>query len=246
MDLIKDQHMLIDTNVLKKEIEIADLDKKDKVLEIGAGSGALTEELVKHAGEVVAIEIDKDFKKDLEKIQEENKNLEVIYDNALEHDWKDYDKIVSNIPYSLSEPIIFKAIRDGVEELILIVGENFKEILSGKTSKIGIISDLFYKFQPIKLVKKESFNPQPKIDSWLIKLEKRDTGSQVDEVLKNIVLKEGKTKNAIIYSLVESGKTKNEAREIIDKMGINEQALEKPVQKVTGKFLLRLRENLKI
>jgi 16S rRNA (adenine1518-N6/adenine1519-N6)-dimethyltransferase len=246
MDLDKGQHMLIDEEILRKEIEIADLCKKDKVLEIGAGTGNLTKELVKNAGKVVAIEIDKDFKKELEEIKEKNKNLIVIYDNALEHDWKDYNKIVSNIPYSLSEPVVLKAIKEGVEELILIIGENFKEILSARKSKIGIIADLFYKFQPIKLVKKESFNPKPRVDSWLIKLERKDIVTDVEEVLKKIVLKDGKTKNAIMYSLVEHGKTKNEAREIIDKMGINNQVLEKPVKKITGKFLLRLKESLKI
>lgn len=243
-NLEKDQHFLIDKNVLKKEIEISEISKKDKIIEIGAGTGVLTKELVKNAGSVLAFEIDEEFKKELEKLEKENKNLKVIFEDALKFDWNNYNKIVSNIPYSLSEPVIQKAIREGINEITLIVGENFKELLVSKESKIGIVADLFFDIEPIMEINKKSFNPPPRVDSWLVKLSRKEE-DKINKLLKKIILKNGKIKNAIIYSLVESGKTKNESRDLILKMNLDKNVLEKPVQKITGKFILRLKEGLK-
>ncbi|MBU3907559.1 MAG: methyltransferase [Nanoarchaeota archaeon] len=242
----KDQHFLIDKKILAKEIETAGLSKNDKVIEIGAGTGILTKELAKHCKEVLAFEIDKRFKDSLDQIKKENKNnnLKIIYDNALNYNWEGYNKIVSNLPYSLSEPAILNAISPSIEELTLIVGENFKNLLSEKESKIGIIADLFYDFHPIAKVNKQSFFPSPRVDSWLIQLTKKGELSNAEKILQGIVLKNGKVKNAVLYSLLEQGNTKNQAREIINKLGIHEAVLNKPVKKLTGKFLLRLKEEL--
>ena len=56
--------------------------------------------------------------------------------------------------------------------------------------------------------------------------------------------KNGKIKNSIIYSLVESGKTKNQAREILNKIGLHESILEKPAKKLTAELIKRIKENL--
>jgi len=245
MDLNKGQHLLMDKKILKKEIETAELSKKDNVLEIGAGAGILTEELAKNSGKVLSFEIDKTFEENLKELEKKCKNLKIIYDNALKYSWKNYSKIVSNIPYSLSEPVILKAINDELEELILIVGENFKELLSKKETKIGIVADLFFDFEPIISINKKAFNPNPKVNSWLVKLKRKNPEDRIEEILRKIILKKGKIKNAIIYSLVEIGKTKNQARKIISEMKIDEEILEKPVSKITGKFILRLKDLLK-
>ncbi len=244
MDLDKGQHLLIDEKILKKEIESAELSKKDNVLEIGAGTGILTEELAKNSGKVLSFEIDKTFEENLKKLEKKYENLKIIYDNALKYSWKNYSKIVSNIPYSLSEPVILKAINDSVEELSLIVGENFKELLSKKETKIGIVADLFFNFEPIISINKKAFNPNPRVNSELVKLKRKNPRNKTEEILRKIIAKKGKIKNAIIYSLVEIGKTKNQARKIISEMKIDEKILEKPVGKITGKFILRLKREI--
>jgi len=240
----KDQHLLIDKKVLKEEIKVANLSKKDKVIEIGAGTGILTAELVENAGKVLAFELDKQFKEELEKIKKTNKNLEIVYGNALEFSWKRYDKIVSNIPYTLSEPIILKAIKEEIPFLVLIVSESFKDVLIDKETKIGFMASLFYDINPLLFVNKSCFSPPPKVNSWLIKMEKKDSLDKILRVLRSFVLKKGKIKNALVFSLVKQGKTKNQAREILEKMKIPEKILEKPVEKITGKFLQNLRSSL--
>jgi 16S rRNA (adenine1518-N6/adenine1519-N6)-dimethyltransferase len=238
----KQQHLLKSKESVNRLVEEAELSETDRIIEIGAGTGNITEELVKKAGDILAFETDEKFKKYLDKIK--GKNLKIIYANALNYDWRGYDKIVSNIPYSLSEPVIIKAIEDKTELIVLIVGENFKEILEKKETKIGIIADLFFDLTPIIEIDKRSFTPQPKVNSWIVKLERKTNLSKTSQILQNIVMKKGKIKNAILYSLVESGKTKKKAREIIEHLNIDKFVLEKPVKSITGKFLRLLNERL--
>jgi 16S rRNA (adenine1518-N6/adenine1519-N6)-dimethyltransferase len=237
MHVEKDQHTLIGKDAF---IEKAELGKNDMIVEIGAGTGNLTEELAKKARRVLAFEIDKKFEKNLEQLKSKCRNLEVVYGNALDYGWRGYNKIVSNIPFSLSEALIHKAIEDEIETMIIIVSEGFKEALLSR-SKIGIISNLFFEIKPVMLLKKENFSPQPKTDCWIVKLSRKSK----DNFLRRFVMRKGKIKNALMYTFVESGKTKNQAREIIKRMGIYEDTLNKPVKKATGKFLLKLEEDLK-
>jgi 16S rRNA (adenine1518-N6/adenine1519-N6)-dimethyltransferase len=243
------QHFLINQEVLKKEIESANICREDNVIEIGAGTGNLTKELTRISYNVLAFEIDKKFRTELDKLESSHKNLKIVYGNALKYDWKGYTKIVSNIPYNISEQLILKSIEpqnSNIKELILIVGENFKEILEKKETKIGILADLYFDFQPIMKVNKKDFEPQPKINSWLIRLTRKNphNSTSSEDLVKNIISKSGKIKNAIIYSLVEQGKTKNQAREIIEKMNLNQGVLEKNMASITGDFIKKLLEEL--
>ena len=238
------QHFLIDEKVLEKEISVAKLSKKDNVIEIGAGTGVLTQKLAESAGKVLAFEIDEKFKEKLEMLREKYPNLSIVYGNALEHDWKGYNKIVSNIPYFLIGDIILKAIKINFEEIVIIAGEKFRYKIEMNEDKIGVIVNLFYDAETVMKINPSAFMPEPKTDSWLIKLTIKKKGSEQEAILKRILQKSGKIKNAILYSLVEKGKTKNEAREIIKKMNLTKDILEKPVEKITGNFILRLKDEI--
>ncbi len=243
-DLNKGQHFLINRNIIKKKIKVAKISKKDRIIEIGAGEGILTKELVKKAGEVLAFEIDKKYLKKLNLLEKNHKNLKVICDNALDYSWKGFTKIVSNTPYFLSGPLIIKSIKEDIPEIILIVGERFKNLLETKQTKIGIIANLFYNIHFITKVDKNSFSPRPRVDSWLIKLRKKEKFSYVESLLISIFNKNGKLKNAIIYSLVGMGETKRNSREIIKKMDLSESSLEKSVSRISGRLLIRLIKEL--
>jgi len=240
----KGQHLLINKNIVEKEIKEAELTKKDRVIEIGSGKGILTEELAKNSGKVLSFEIDEQFKQELDELKKKYDNLSIIYSDALKQDWKGYNKIVSNIPYFLAGDIILKAIKTEIEMLVLVVGEDFKEKLEKKQGKIGIIADLFYETIPIMRLQKEDFSPQPKVNSWMIKMMKKENEDNINNLLKQIIIKKGKIKNSIIHSLMETGKTKNQARDLIKEMKITEEVLNKPCEKITGEFILRLRKEL--
>ena len=242
-NLEKGQHFLKDKEIIEKEIALANLSKRDKVIEIGAGEGNLTKELVKKSGKVLVFEIDEKYSEKLEKLKENYDNLEIIYDNAMDYSWKNYSKIVSNIPYFISEQLIKKSIEDEIFYIVVIVGEKFKEILEKKESKIGVISNLFYEIDFIQKIDKSCFLPPPRTNSWLIRLERKEKLSSKEAFLASVLRRKGKIKNALLYSLVERGKTKREARKIIEKKGFSKQVLEKSVSRITGRFLIKLAEN---
>ena len=127
---------------------------------------------------------------------------------------------------------------------MIITGEKFKYKLEKKQGKIGIIADLFYEVEPVMEIRNSAFSPPPKVKSWLIKLKRKKAKNKADDLLRRIVVKKGKIKNAIIYSFVEIGKTKNQARETIKKMNIPEETLNKSVKMVTDIFLIKLKGNL--
>ncbi len=243
IDFDKGQHILIDEEVIENEVNEAEIKKNEKVIEIGAGTGILTRRLADVAGEVLAFEIDKKFRKDLEVLSEDYKNIRLIFDNALNYNWKGYDKIVSNIPYHLSEEVVNKAIKDDINELILIVGERFKELLFSN-EKVGLIARKFYFIGEIMSVSKESFEPAPGVNSFLIKMEKKKEISKIDSAMLNIALGKGKVKNAIIRALFKLGKTKRESKEIISKMNLNENVLEKPAKMITTALIIRIEKEI--
>ena len=136
----QDQLFLQNEAVLEEEARLAGLESNDSVLEIGAGFGNLTEKLAKRAC-VIAIEKDKRFLPYLRKI----KNVKAIQGNALKI-LKDnrknktfhFNKIVSNIPYSLSKKIILEILKHSWEVAVLVVQKEFADKLSGN-SRISLI-----------------------------------------------------------------------------------------------------------
>ena len=238
------QHFLIDATVLEKEISAAKISKNDKIVEIGAGKGILTEQLALKSKKVLAFEIDKNLDIFLIALEKEYKNLEIVYDDALKHSWEGYNKVVSNIPYYLSEPVIKKAIESDIKELVLIVGENFKETIENKEGKTGIFVNIFFEFTPVMKVKKNSFAPQPRVDSWLVKLKRKEKPTAEEKIIQKVLLKKGKIKNVLVRVLTDEGMTKRQAKEIIEKMNFHKSVLNKPIDSITGKVLERIRENL--
>ena len=240
------QHFLTDTDVLHKEIQASSLSTEDKVIEIGAGRGILTEQLAKRSGEVLSFEMDSRLSAFLDNVEEENKNLKIVYGDALKYSWKGYNKIVSNIPYHLSEAIILKAVESGTDELILIVGENFKDAVEKNEDKLGIVVNTFFDFKSVMHVKKSSFSPEPRVNSWLIKLKRKNGLKKRERTLQSFLRKKGKIKNALMSALTDEGITKNQARDKIKEMGFHDAVLEKSMASITGKVLSEIRRKLEI
>lgn len=243
-NLNKGQHFLIDKEALKQEIKSANLSSKDKVIEIGVGQGILTQELARKSGEVLGFEIDKRYKKYLKLLEEKYPNLRIIHDNAINYPWNGYNKIVSNIPYYLGEKIISKSVIDNIPFLVLIVGENFKSLLMKKKTKSGIITNVFYEIAFIKKIDKKSFFPRPRVNSWLIKLIMKKENIE-NKMMRYILSKKGKIKNAIIYAFVNGGFTKKKSKEILEGFNIDERILEKPVSRLTGNLILRINSKIR-
>ena len=175
------QNFLIDKNVFQKIIKAANLSKNDVVLEIGPGIGNLTLELAKESERVVAIEKDKKMCGALKEILNnlDIKNVEIINQDVLKLNLEPYTlkpyKVVANLPYYITSPIIrkFLEMKKQPKEMILMVQKEVAKRICAKPPKMSIlaVSVQFYaKPEIISFVSKKSFWPQPKVDSAIIKI----------------------------------------------------------------------------
>lgn len=186
------QNFLINSDVISDIINFADITKDDTVLEIGPGVGFVTEQLVKHAKKVVAVELDVEAIKELEKLDCDN--LEIIHNDILKTDISlltDEDiKIVANIPYYITSPIIAHLLgeiddlenknRTKIKDIILMVQEEVaRRIVATEKSAskqyglLTILSQFWADCDIIRLVGRKSFYPAPKVNSALVSLKVR-------------------------------------------------------------------------
>lgn len=175
------QNYLTDPNILNKiAAEISPKDD-DNLIEIGPGKGALTEKLLEKVSSFTAVEIDKRVR---EELSEKLPNLNLISGDFLEIDFQKLYllknkklRIVGNIPYNITSPILFKMIEYNnlISDSVLMVQYEVAKRIKGKrgTKDYGILSVLLNFFAEVKLcfkVSSSSFYPKPKVDSAVIHL----------------------------------------------------------------------------
>lgn len=174
------QNFLKDELLISKIIEIANVTKDDKVIEIGPGKGALTFRLAEKALKVLALEIDHELCEYLDEKAQSYPNLTVLEEDVLKFKFETIEskfKVVANIPYYISTPIIFKLMesRDKITEMtIMLQKELAKRIVASPNCKDwGILSIAvqFYATPTIEMeIPREAFYPSPKVDSAIVKI----------------------------------------------------------------------------
>lgn len=181
------QNFLTDKAALDKITETANISPDDIVMEIGAGLGFLTELIAQKAKKVIAVEIDDSAISELKKLP--YNNIEIIKEDILKLDIKKLSekplKIIANIPYYITSPILFHLLGEldeeipnkYISEIILTVQyEVAKRITADEKSpskEYGLLSILLnYKAETSFIVKipAKSFYPSPKVDSAVVKL----------------------------------------------------------------------------
>ncbi len=175
------QNFLIDKNVLKKIIEAADLSPQDIVLEIGPGLGILTLELAKRAEKVIAIEKDKNMCGILSEMLDVRnvRNVEIINKDILRFNpytlYPTPYTLIANLPYYITSPVIRKFLEteNPPKEMVLMVQKEVAQRICAKPPHMNMlaVSVQFYAIPKIiSYVSKNSFWPQPKVDSAIIKI----------------------------------------------------------------------------
>ncbi len=170
----RDQHFLMDKNVINRIIDYGKLTGSDTVLEIGAGYGNLTEELAKKAGMVIAVEADPELAASLKRW----KNVDVITGNALKLEFLHFNKVISNLPYSISSPVTFKLLRYKFDLGILMYQYEFAERMvalpgSKDYSRLSIAVQYYADVEILETVPRTAFNPQPQVRGAIVKLRPR-------------------------------------------------------------------------
>lgn len=183
------QHFLKDKAVLNKILQRISPQKKDLIIEIGAGRGVLTFPLAEKAGKVIAIEKDPALIPHLQRRGFPNLTvlkkdiIQVDFPELLKHtqNFKESVKLVGNLPYSLSSPLLFKVLEERAHfsECIFLLQKEVAQRLCGQPgSKIyAPLSILFQIHFLVNLhftVPPECFSPPPKVDSGLVSLKRRE------------------------------------------------------------------------
>ena len=208
---MRDQHFMIDKDLLVRIVGLADLNKEDTVLEIGGGAGALTEYILKIAKEVYVIEKDKRYIQVLDEKFSHHKKVMFLMGNAMEMEFPKFNKCVSNLPYTICEPLLWKMTRYDYDLLVFVVPAKFVKLLTGqKESRLKFLIDAFYELEVLDDVPPEAFDPPPRIYSKVIRLRPKKGNLFLREFLSQY---DKKTKNALRQILVKSGMNKRDASE---------------------------------
>lgn len=181
-----DQHFLVDAGYLNRIVAAADLGPEDVVLEIGAGVGNLTEKLARKAKKVIAIELDPALVRVLHDRFDKVENLEIIAGDALKVDFPEFDKVVSNLPYSISSEITFKLLRHKFKLGILMYQYEFAVRMVSLPnckdySRLTVDTCYFADASILMKVPKSAFQPVPEVDSAVVKLVPRPAPFEVKD-----------------------------------------------------------------
>lgn len=239
------QNFLINDSVVQKIVESADIDKHDLIIEIGPGLGNLTEFLLEKAGKVIAIELDQRMIDILNDRFFMYNNFEIINEDILKIDLKDLIsknkkseiksvKIVANLPYYITTPIIMKLLEEklDIETITVMVQKEVADrLIATPGEKLsGAITYCVYYYassESITLVENNSFIPEPEVDSEVIKLTIRKSSpiNLLDEnnFFKIIKVSFMQRRKTLMNALVNGGVLKNKevAKKLFDELDID-------------------------
>lgn len=240
------QNFLINEEVVTKIVERAEISKEDLVIEIGPGLGTLTKELLDKAGKVIAIELDKRMIEILTDRFKLYNNFELINEDVLKVNLNKLiqenireniknAKIVANLPYYITTPIIMKLLEEKlpIESITVMIQKEVADRLiekpGGKNS--GAITYAVYYYadaEEILKVMPNSFIPEPSVESKVIKLNirKENIVEVEDEALMFKIIKYAfmQRRKTLVNALEKSGLFKNKAEiiKILNELGIND------------------------
>lgn len=188
------QNFLVDDNALELIVESAALQPEDTVVEIGSGTGFLTERLIEKVCRLIAVEYDEDMVRILNDRFSKTTSLELVHSDALQFRTTDYAlkalsyKVVANIPYYITSPLIKHFLQSDCPPslMILLVQKEVAEKVCGITGKslITIETQLYGEPEIVGLVPSSSFYPVPKVDSAILKINVFDEPTVSPELLK--------------------------------------------------------------
>ena len=169
----KGQNFLIDDRVAVRHVGFAEISENDRVLEVGPGFGILTEKLAAVCNNVTAIEIDEALADHIDSILGEQ--ITLIRGDAVKIPFPEFDRFVSNLPYSISTPIIFKLLSCDFKKAVVMVQKEFAERMTasrGGTDYSRLTVNVYYRAECriLENVPSSRFDPRPKVDSALVEI----------------------------------------------------------------------------
>ena len=244
------QNFLVDDDIISKIVDNSDVSKSDLIIEIGPGLGTLTSKLVEKARKVIVIELDNDMVNIISDRFKLYDNIEIIHNDVLKvnleevvNNSKTIDneiknvKVVANLPYYISTPIILKLLEHNeiIDSIIVMVQKEVADrlIATPGTKNSGAITyNIAYSAYSKKLldVPNTSFIPSPKVDSSVIRLDLkskeeilRDTNVESKELLFKIIKLNFMHRRKLLSKILSDNKvfnSKEEAEKCFEELNI--------------------------
>ncbi len=236
------QNFLTDKNVIDRIIEGSDIGPEDLVIEIGPGIGVITREAAQAAKKVIAVEIDSDLIPILEYTLGDLDNVEILNRDILKTDLKkliseqDFSgkvRIIGNLPYYITTPIIMKILEEdtgAASVTVMMQKEVADRLKAGPGSKdygaISLMVQYYAEAREVVKVPRTVFVPQPKVDSTVLRLDIRSEKpvkvKDEEHLFKVIKAGFGQRRKTLLNALSVLGDvTKDDIREALEKAGID-------------------------
>ena len=241
------QNFLVDENIVNQIVEKSQIDNEDLVIEIGPGLGTLTQKLLEKAGKVISVELDTNMIKILQERFKLYPNFELIHSDILKLNLKEIidkekdnkkikkAKIVANLPYYITTPIIMKLLEEklDLETITVMVQKEVADrltVIPGDKNTGAITYSVYYysEAESIIDVNKESFTPKPNVDSKVIQFKirklpavKTKNEKEMFKIIKNAFTQKRKT---LINALVNTNTIENKqiGLNILNKLNIKD------------------------
>ena len=174
------QHFLVDETVVERIIRAIDPRPGERIVEIGPGKGALTLPLLSSIGQLDVVEVDRDLAADLEQRCKEIGSLNLVRQDALRLDFASFPadrlKVVGNLPYNISTPLLFHLLRfNRINLMVFMLQKEVVDRLCARAGtpeygRLSVMVQARCRTERLFDVDPDSFRPRPKVDSAMVRL----------------------------------------------------------------------------
>ncbi|NMA85221.1 MAG: 23S ribosomal RNA methyltransferase Erm [Epulopiscium sp.] len=173
------QHLMHNKKLISEIISLGEIEKRETVLDLGAGKGALTSSLIHKAGRVLAVEYDSKFIAVLKENFDCHSNINIIHQDILKiHLPKEPFVVISNIPYAITTPIMMKLLNNPLNYfqrgVIVMEKGAAKRFTSNYVKDPYVIAwRMWFDIRYVKGISRKNFSPPPKVDSAMVKINRK-------------------------------------------------------------------------
>ncbi|MEM0116924.1 MAG: 16S rRNA (adenine(1518)-N(6)/adenine(1519)-N(6))-dimethyltransferase RsmA [Conexivisphaerales archaeon] len=172
------QHFLSDLTIISRIIQIAEINNNTKVLEIGTGRGGLTKLIAQRAAYVQTVEIDRELFSRAKFVLDRFDNVEVVQKDILNMNDSGFDIIISSLPYNISTRFVEWLSGQGCLRAVIVLQTDFAEKLfqkpgTKKYNSVSVLSQFCFNVSREGLIPRTSFEPPPRVDSCIVKFERK-------------------------------------------------------------------------
>ncbi len=191
------QNFINNLTVVNQILEGANVNEEDIIVEIGPGAGFMTKQLAIKSKQVFCVEIDRSLQSVLSNLENDYANIEILYDDFLKIDYKEYlakrnidrYKVVANLPYYITSPILMKLLEEDnrFDSITIMVQQEVgnRLVASPKSKDYGaltLLTNILCDVNVICEVDRTMFNPSPNVDSVVVKLTKNENQKRLNEM----------------------------------------------------------------